>query len=161
MCNTRSTVPLPLLPRQEWSAEDCLVVLRLRALLVDDVSSRPFRTARTLAEALQHVFRYLSHHYLVDLCAGGQLACSFFYFFLSRVPDELRHPTGLQTPYSNGNALQEDPEAALDSHNFGGWGGSVGGDDDDGFELPEANTGLMRDNSIDGESAPYRSSKAV
>lgn len=104
---------------------------------------------------------YLTHHYLIDVCAGGQLACSFFYFFLSRVPDELRHPTGVQAPYSNGNALPEDPEAALDSRNFGGWGGSVGGDEDNGFELPEANTGLMRDTSIDGEGAPFRSNKAV
>lgn len=89
------------------------------------------------------------------------MACSFFYFFLSRVPDELRHPTGVLMTYSNGSALPEDPEAALDSHSFGGWGGSVGEDDNDGFELPQAHSGLMRDNSIDGEGIPYRSGKGV
>ncbi|ORY84686.1 hypothetical protein BCR35DRAFT_303010 [Leucosporidium creatinivorum] len=104
---------------------------------------------------------YLTHHYLIDLVAGGSLSCAYFYYYLSRMPDELRHPTGASVHYSNGDALPDDPEAALDSHNFGGWGGSVGGDDDDGFELPEANTGLMRDNSIDVEGAPYRSSKGV
>lgn len=116
---------------------------------------------KTLWTDLYYIKQYLTHHYLTDLVAGGGLSCAFFYFFLSRVPDELRHPTGQVEPYSNGNALQEDPEAALDSHNFGGWGGSVGGDDDDGFELPEANTGLMRDSSLDMEGAPYRSSKGV
>lgn len=94
-------------------------------------------------------------------CAGG-LACSVFYYFLSRVPDELRHPTQSGATYSNGSALPQDPEADLDGSRYGGWGGSVGGDDDDdGFELPEANTGLMRDNSVDLDGGARRGSKGV
>ncbi|GAA6039242.1 hypothetical protein JCM8097_003223 [Rhodosporidiobolus ruineniae] len=36
---------------------------------------------------------YLTHHYLIDLVAGGSLTCGFFYYYLNKMPDELRHPT--------------------------------------------------------------------
>lgn len=40
-----------------------------------------------------HASQYLTHHYLIDLVAGGSLTCIFFYYYLSKMPDELRHPT--------------------------------------------------------------------
>lgn len=41
---------------------------------------------------------YLTHHYLIDLVAGGSLSCTFFYYYLSKMPDELRHPTARPLP---------------------------------------------------------------
>ncbi|BGP19154.1 hypothetical protein JCM10213_006500 [Rhodosporidiobolus nylandii] len=41
---------------------------------------------------------YLTHHYLIDLVAGGSLTCIFFFYYLSKMPDELRHPTTSGAP---------------------------------------------------------------
>ncbi|GAA5869108.1 hypothetical protein JCM1840_000471 [Sporobolomyces johnsonii] len=61
---------------------------------------------------------YLTHHYLIDLVAGGSLTCAFFYYYLSKMPDELRHPTthgAPSTPYRSGlaNAIPLDEESGL------------------------------------------------
>lgn len=59
---------------------------------------------------------YLTHHYLIDLVAGGSLTCAFFYYFLSKMPDQLRHPTtkGMpSTPYHSGQAIPLDEESGL------------------------------------------------
>ncbi|GAA6018921.1 hypothetical protein JCM10207_009199 [Rhodosporidiobolus poonsookiae] len=88
---------------------------------------------------------YLTHHYLIDLVAGGSLTCIFFYYYLSKMPDELRHPTthGAPAPYRSSSytgagAIPLDEESGLPStfahtangnghaNGYGGWE-----DDDD------------------------------
>ncbi|GAA5959965.1 hypothetical protein JCM21900_001442 [Sporobolomyces salmonicolor] len=92
---------------------------------------------------------YLTHHYLIDLVAGGSLTCAFFYYFLSKMPDELRHPTthgASSTPYRSGlaTAIPLDEESGLPktfahyangsgnghANGYGGWED----DDEDGFD---------------------------
>lgn len=93
--------------------------------------------------------QYLTHHYLIDLVAGGSLTCAFFYYFLSKMPDQLRHPTtrGMPaTPYRSGNSIPLDEESGLPktfahSANRNGGGGhpdSYGGwEDDDDYDEGE------------------------
>lgn len=85
------------------------------------------------------MFQYLTHHYLIDLVAGGSLACAFFYYYLSRMPDDLRHPTNPTPVYTHDrtNSIPLDPEA------------NGGGDMDWG--IAHEVDGLMRDNSVDLE----------
>jgi len=69
-----------------------------------------------LADLAGSITQYLTHHYLIDLVAGGSLTCAFFYYFLSKMPDQLRHPTtkGMPaTPYHSGNAIPLDEESGL------------------------------------------------
>ncbi|CEQ41651.1 SPOSA6832_03379, partial [Sporobolomyces salmonicolor] len=92
---------------------------------------------------------YLTHHYLIDLVAGGSLTCAFFYYYLSKMPDELRHPTthgASSTPYRSGlaTAIPLDEESGLPktfahyangsgnghANGYGGWED----DDEDGFD---------------------------
>ncbi|EMS21619.1 hypothetical protein NBRC10512_002799 [Rhodotorula toruloides] len=59
---------------------------------------------------------YLTHHYLIDLVAGGSLTCAFFYYYLSKMPDELRHPTTPVAPYrarASSSAIPLDEESGL------------------------------------------------
>ncbi|GAA5985296.1 hypothetical protein JCM10908_002609 [Rhodotorula pacifica] len=88
---------------------------------------------------------YLTHHYLIDLVAGGSLTCIFFYYYLSKMPDELRHPTARPlppyraTPLNNSIPLDEESglpkpfahQAATNGHanGYGGWEGDEDADD--------------------------------
>ncbi|SCZ95250.1 BZ3500_MvSof-1268-A1-R1_Chr11-2g03383 [Microbotryum saponariae] len=68
---------------------------------------------------------YLTHHYLIDLVAGGSLACAYFYYYLARMPDELRHPTALVNgKFLNATPLDEEVGMAstmLNGNGYGGW----------------------------------------
>ena len=77
--------------------------------------------------------QYLTHHYLIDLVAGGSLTCAFFYYYLSKMPDELRHPTthGVPAAYrtrSASTAIPLDEESGLPktfAHTANGGGGGA------------------------------------
>lgn len=114
----------------------------IRNLLTRSLSFLPpfhlsLRLILILITVLTLITKYLTHHYLIDLVAGGSLACAYFYYYLARMPDELRHPTIVAAAYSNSIPL--DPEAGggskLNGNGYGGWDGE---DEDDGFEMPES-----------------------
>ncbi|GAA5973208.1 hypothetical protein JCM11641_006325 [Rhodosporidiobolus odoratus] len=89
---------------------------------------------------------YLTHHYLIDLVAGGSLTCAFFFYYLSKMPDELRHPTTSGAPARpfrsssfNHGAIPLDEESGLPksfAHTSTGNGhaNGYGGWEDDGTE---------------------------
>ena len=59
----------------------------------------------------------------------------FFYSFLAKLPDELRHPNGIAQVQGQ-PLFPQDPEAGHETASYGGWGGSIGEDDEeDAFEL--------------------------
>ncbi|GAA5846279.1 hypothetical protein JCM3766R1_002194 [Sporobolomyces carnicolor] len=109
---------------------------------------------------------YLTHHYLIDLVAGGSLTCAFFYYFLSKMPDQLRHPTtrGMPaTPYHSGNAIPLDEEsglpktfahtAATTKGQGNGHADSYGGWQDDEDDLEDGDEGdSFDDGDISGSS---------
>jgi hypothetical protein len=64
--------------------------------------------ARSIQQRLTRgVWQYLTHHYLIDLVAGGSLSCTFFYYYLSKMPDELRHPTARPLPPYRATSTQQ------------------------------------------------------
>ncbi|KAI5480334.1 inositolphosphorylceramide synthase [Pseudohyphozyma bogoriensis] len=74
---------------------------------------------------------YLTHHYLIDLVAGGSLAVTFFYILL---------PAEYQTsnPAKDLNVIPLDPEIGKRTSVGSGYGGWVGGDDEaDDFDARE------------------------
>ncbi|GAA5995955.1 phosphatase PAP2 family protein [Rhodotorula paludigena] len=101
---------------------------------------------------------YLTHHYLIDLVAGGSLSCIFFYYYLSKMPDELRHPTthGVPAgPYraNSSTAIPLDEESGLPktfAHTPGGANGSSNGHAD-GYGGWEED-----DDASDGDDASLR-----
>ncbi|GAA5892282.1 hypothetical protein JCM6882_003629 [Rhodosporidiobolus microsporus] len=72
---------------------------------------------------------YLTHHYLIDLVAGGSLSCAFFYYYLAKMPDELRHPT------THGM-----PAAPFRSSSFNGAAGAIPLDEESGLPKTFAHT---------------------
>lgn len=95
--------------------------------------------SRTSSRIVPCHSQYLTHHYLIDLVAGGSLACAYFYYYLARMPDELRHPTDPTPIFTN--------SIPLDAEAFGMGGG--GGDGDMDWGIAREADGLMRDNSVD------------
>jgi len=135
-------LPQPLLPQ----GPAVLLGLRLPLVLEHD-GAFPFLLALRLdverARTLTHVLslsrpQYLTHHYLIDLVAGGSLTCAFFYYYLSKMPDELRHPTthGVPAAYrtrSASTAIPLDEESGLPksfAHTANGNGGPSNGHTD-------------------------------
>lgn len=96
--------------------EAVLLALRIRLVLEHDGESR--LVVGSLFSGVDTILlpQYLTHHYLIDLVAGGSLTCAFFYYYLSKMPDELRHPTTPVAPYrarASSSAIPLDEESGL------------------------------------------------
>lgn len=71
--------------------------------------------------------QYLTHHYLIDLVAGGSLTVICFYYFM---PDEFRN-VNAPPAHDNAGDIPLDVEGRFGrSNGFGGWEGGVGGSDE-------------------------------
>lgn len=79
-----------------WSTMVCVSLLRVARYLLSFAPARA--RAFEVNTNTTWVLQYLTHHYLIDLVAGGSLSCTFFYYYLSKMPDELRHPTARPLP---------------------------------------------------------------
>lgn len=95
----------------------------------------------------------MTHHYLIDLVAGGSLACAYFYYYLARMPDDLRHPTNTTPVYSNtapGDVEAGSSIGTLNGNGYGGWDHHGSSDDlSEAYEEAQQRAALMRDNSVD------------
>ncbi|SCV73432.1 BQ2448_7358 [Microbotryum intermedium] len=106
---------------------------------------------------------YLTHHYLIDLVAGGSLACAYFYYYLARMPDELRHPTALVNgKFLNAAPLDEEVGMAttmLNGNGYGGWD-SIEEEEEDMLDRfgassnPSSSPSMTRTSSVSGGTTP-------
>ena len=91
--------------------------------------------------------QYLTHHYLIDLVAGGSLTVICFYYFM---PDDFRN-VNAPPAHDNATDIPLDVEGLYGrSNGFGGWdrAGENGSDDGDLAGPPSA-VGLLRDTSVE------------
>ncbi|GAA5822382.1 hypothetical protein JCM3770_002373 [Rhodotorula araucariae] len=99
---------------------------------------------------------YLTHHYLIDLVAGGSLTCVFFYYYLSKMPDELRHPTTHGVPAApyranSSTAIPLDEESGLPKP-FAHTGVNAGNGHADGYGGWEEEDDLSDDEDLRDEA---------
>lgn len=135
MFDDGGVVPQPLLPAREG------LLLDLRILVVLEYDGAFPLPPLVWSELTTDRTQYLTHHYLIDLVAGGSLAVICFYYFL---PDEFRHLRPSATPRTNSIPLDEESGKMNSNGHADGYGGWEEEDD-------EASGGLMRDPSVDIE----------
>lgn len=93
--------------------------------------------------------QYLTHHYLIDLVAGGSLTVICFYYFM---PDSMRNVNAPPTHDNDIDHALGDLEGLGGgggrSNGFGGWNADLSDGEDD-LNGPPSAVGLLRDTSVD------------
>lgn len=97
---------------------------------------------------------YLTHHYLIDLVAGGSLTVVCFYYFM---PEGMRN---VNAPQTVGNNNPIDLERSR-SNGYGGWDTDFGSDEEGDGQTTGGTGGQARETGPDGRDGRIKPFEAV